>query len=170
MSSKTPEIRQAAGISVLPKLLFMVLRIFIASLFVESLMSALYIGLLAYLIMLLALRHAIPQNHRKGISLVRTGNYRSAIDEFQKSYDFFAKHPWLDKYRFITLLSSGRISYTEMALVNIAFCHSQTNSGKLAKQYYEKTLELFPDSRMAITSLNIITAAENNVLESIDVL
>ena len=44
-----------------------------------------------------------------------------AINEFQKSYDFFEKNQWVDKYRYLTLLTASKSSYREMALNNIAF-------------------------------------------------
>ena len=52
------------------------------------------------------------------------------------------------------------VSYREMALVNIAFCHSQTGNGDQAKQYYRKALDLFPDSGLAEAGMNMILAVE----------
>ena len=104
---------------------------------------------------ILALR-SIPRNHRRGMKLFKTGQYIQAISEFQKSYEFFMKHAWIDKYRYFVLLSSSRISYTEMSLLNTAFCYTQIGQGALAKEYYEKTLAQFPDSEMAKSALRML--------------
>ncbi|MDH3639811.1 MAG: hypothetical protein OES09_15310, partial [Gammaproteobacteria bacterium] len=50
-------------------------------------------------------------------------DYDTAIDQFQRSYDFFSKHYWLDKYRGVTMMSPSIWSYREMALMNIASVH-----------------------------------------------
>ena len=84
-----------------------------------------------------------------------------AIEEFKKSYNFFCRHTWIDKYRCITLLSSRRSSYTEMALLNIAFCYTQSKNAKLSKEYYQKVLEFFPESEMAKSALNMISSFES---------
>ena len=77
------------------------------------------------------------------------------------SYGFFNKKQWIDKYRFIILLSASRISYKEMALLNIAFCYGQLGDGKRSREFYEKTLTEFPDSEMAKTALNMLNAVKN---------
>ena len=48
--------------------------------------------------------------------------------------EFFKRYNWIDKYRFVVLLSLSRISYTEMALANIAFCHGQLGEGGKSKE------------------------------------
>lgn len=79
-----------------------------------------------------------------------------AIPHFEKSYEFFARHIWMDKYRYLVMLSSGRLSYREMALINIAFCYGQAGNGIMARGYYERTLQEFPDSSVAKTALKFI--------------
>ena len=48
-----------------------------------------------------------------------------------------------------------------MALVNLAFCYLHCENVELAKQYYQKTLKLFPDNEMAINALNAIKSFES---------
>ena len=45
-----------------------------------------------------------------------------------------------------------------MALVNIAFCHGQMGSGQLAKAYYERALQEFPNSGIATAALRMLIA------------
>src|SRR5690606_3162769 len=97
-------------------------------------------GVAIYLGISIILRTTIPKDHSKGMKKIREGNFSDAIPDFVKSYDFFTKHIWIDKYRYITLLSSSRVSYREMALNNIAFSYGQIGNGEKAKEYYEQTL------------------------------
>lgn len=151
-------VRRIAWISIVPQLLIIYLLIAIFNLFVTPFRYACDLALLFYLGAFLLLRNLIPRNHRKGVRLFKAGNYTQAIIEFQKSYDFFIRHPWIDRYRFIVLLSSSRLSYTEMALVNAAFCYAQTGNGQKAAEYYERTLRQFPDSEIAKSGLNMLHA------------
>jgi len=132
---------------------------------IKSFIAALYLACITYLTISLSVRLSITRKHRKGAFLCKGENYKAAIIEFEKSYEFFTKHKWIDTYRYITLLSSSRISYTEMALLNIAFCSSQIGDGITAKKYYEKTLEQFPDSEVAKTSLTLIRSIENQLID-----
>lgn len=100
MSSRKPIVRQIAWIALLPQLILMGLLIFIFSLIISPIDTAFIYAMVTYLAISLILRRAIPYNHRKGISLYKAGKYPQAIEEFEKSYDFFGKHSWIDKYRF----------------------------------------------------------------------
>ena len=93
---------------------------------------------------------------------VKNGDFKEAISDFMKSYEFFDKNNWIDKYRFLTLLSSSKMSYKEMALNNIAFCFSQIGNGVKAKEFYEKTLKEFPESGLAKAGLNMMNSINNN--------
>jgi tetratricopeptide (TPR) repeat protein len=108
------------------------------------------------------LRYFVPKSHRIGMKMVNQQNFLEAVNHFENSYQFFKRNYWIDKYRFITLLSSSKISYQEMALNNIAFCYAQAGNGIKSKEFYEKTLIEFPNSGIAKAGLNIINAGENN--------
>lgn len=115
-------------------------------------------GALTYLLLSLLLRRNLSRSHRKGIVQTRLEEYGAAIPHFQASYAFFSRNAWIDRYRFVTLLSASGMSYREMALNNIAFCYGQIGQGQLCREYYEKTLREFPDNSMAKTSLRLLDA------------
>ncbi len=161
MSSKKPIVRQVAWAAMLPQLIFLGSLMLVFSLIVKPLSTATLYATVVYLVISLTLRNTITHNQRKGMTLTKAEKYPQAIDEFKKSYAFFRKYAWIDKYRYMTLLSSSRISYTEMALVNIAFCYTQSGNAELSKEYYQKALQLFPDSGMAQSALNMIKAFED---------
>lgn len=160
MASKIPVIRQIAWLSVVPQLA--IVALLVGGLHVAGVQRPFVPGAIAYLALALTLRTTIATPHRRGISLVRQGKYGEAIQYFQQSFDFFTRHKWVDDFRFLTMFSSARMSYREMALVNMAFCYSQTGDGRNAKQYYERVLSEFADNEIAKTSLRMIEAAEQN--------
>lgn len=158
--SKVPTVRQTSWISIIPHLIVMIIIMLIWNL-INPQKTLLY-GALTYLTISISLRNLIPKDHRNGIKKNNSENFRGAITDFQKSYDFFKKYEWIDKYRFITLLSSSKMSYREMALANIGFCYSQLGDGLKAKEFYERTLSEFPESELAKSALKLITSIEKN--------
>lgn len=50
----------------------------------------------------------------------------------------------------------SRMTYTEMTLLNTAFCYTRIGEGALAIEYYGKTLVQFPDSEMAKSALRMM--------------
>ena len=154
MSSKTPIVRQIAWISLVPQLSFMGLLIWSFYLLHSS--RPFLHGTLTYLAISFALRTIIPRDHQQGMKLVKEQKFSEAIPFFEKSYDYFSKNLWIDKYRFLALLSSSRMSYREMALCNVGFCYSQMGEGKTAIEYYSRTLQEFPESEIAQTALRML--------------
>lgn len=161
MNVKVPRVRQIAWISLLPQLAIMFLLVMVWRSIVEDDQNGLLYGLANYLILSKLLRELIPISHRKGMLKVRTNDYAEAIPYFERSYAFFDQHAWLDDYRYLTILSSSAISFREMALLNMAFCHSQIGNARQSKALYQRTLSEFPNSGMAITALKQIETWEN---------
>lgn len=157
MASKVPIIRQVGWLSIIPQsiILALLVLVFVMLLGADAVLPA----VLTYLALSFVLRFGIPRAHRRGIKLMRKGMFREAIPYFEESYSFFSRHEWVDKWRYITLLSSSAMSYREMALCNIAFAYGQAGEGLKSKEYYEKALSEFPDSALARTALNMIKAA-----------
>ena len=108
------------------------------------------------------LRLAIPRHHRKGMKLIKNENFPEAIKAFGASYEFFTAHHWLDRHRHLILLSSSAVSYKEMALLNVAYCHGQLGQVKEMKAQYEKVLERFPLSKTANEMMARIKKAEKS--------
>jgi hypothetical protein len=158
MSSTIPTVRQGAWFSIIPQLTFMGLLILIWDDLNTD--NPVFYGALTYLIISFSLRTFIPRDHKTGITNVKQEKFQEAIPYFEKSYGFFRKFNWLDKYRYLTLLSSSKMSYKEMALNNIAFCYGQVGDGIKSKEYYERTLLEFPDSGMAKSALRLLSSME----------
>jgi tetratricopeptide (TPR) repeat protein len=118
------------------------------------------LGILTYVALAIILRNLIAKSHRRGVRLTRQQKFSEAIPFFEKSVDYFSKNSLIDKYRFLTLLSSSKMRYREMGLCNIAFCYSQTGKGSKAKRYYEEVLKAFPENSLAIAGLNMLNSVD----------
>ena len=160
--SKTPIIRQVAWTAAIGQIVAMILVTTIAASFAgpDYCDIVVFASLGLFVAYALLSRELIAREHRRAIRLVKARQFHEAIEHFERSYDFFTRHALLDKFRSIVLLSASSASYREMALVNIAFCYSQSGNGDKAKQYYRKALEPFPDSGLAQTGINMASAFE----------
>lgn len=154
MSSNVSVVRKIAWIALIPQFLFALVLISIWHL-LHVPDPPLY-GLVSYLIISFSLRTLIPRSHNKGMKYVKEAKFAEAISCFEKSYEFFTKNLWIDKYRFVTLLSSSAMSYREMSLTNIALCYAQLGDDIKATEYYEKTLNEFPENALAKTGLELL--------------
>ena len=156
MASNPPVIKQVAWISLIPQIAFILFLIAVYNQFgIKD--SGLY-GALTYLFLSMSLRYFIPKNHREGMKLTKNNQFEKAISEYENSYAFFTKNSWIDKYRFITLLSSSKMNYREIALCNIAFCYSQIGNETKAIAFYKKTLEEFPENEIAESGLKMLNS------------
>jgi tetratricopeptide (TPR) repeat protein len=157
MASNVPTTKQIAWISLIPHFLIMGFIIYLYALLAFD--DPFLFGALTYVVISYALRNIVAKNHRQGIRLVKQQKFSEAIPAFEKSVRYFSDNSWVDKYRFLTLLSSSNMTYKEMGLCNIAFCYSQTGNGLKAKDYYEQTLKEFPANGLAIAGLNMLNSA-----------
>lgn len=160
MASEIPTIRQTAWISVIPQFLFMGFLLLVFHLISPE--KAILYGCVTYLSISYFLRFFIPKSHRRGLSLFKEKQFLEGINSFQESYNFFKKNEYLDKYRYLLLLSSSKISYREMALNNIAFAYGQIGDGKKAKEHYERLLVEFPNNGIAKAALKMIGSFEKS--------
>jgi len=158
MSSQLPVAKQIAWVSVIPQILIL-LGLIVAADRLNFDFPAVA-GSVAYLALSLLLRRLVAHQQRRGMRLLQMEQFAEAIPQFQASYDFFTKHQWIDRWRYVVLLSSSRITFREMALVNMAFCFGQMGDGKMARELYEKTLREFPDSKMASSALRMLNAVQ----------
>jgi len=151
----------------IPFVIISLILVFLISLGIAFLVSdpimAFLLSLFVFLSLILLLRLTLAAHHSKGVQLVKKTAFEPAIIEFEKSYAFLTRYPWIDKFRALTLLSPSAWSYREMALCNIAFCYLQLNQANKAVEYYNKALEEFPNSSLAKYSLKTIQSVQNSL-------
>ena len=121
-----------------------------------ALIGVAFYGAAVYLILSFGLKSVFLRAHRQGMERVKQHQLADAIPLFVKSVVYFTNHAWLDKYRYLTLLDSSKISYKEMGLSNIAYCYYHTGDTKTAKEYYERLLAEFPENETAKASLTLL--------------
>ncbi|MCF2489899.1 tol-pal system YbgF family protein [Dyadobacter sp. CY347] len=155
-----PVVKKIAWISLVPQL--GLLAILTGLYYILGVKHAILFSALTYLMMSNLARFLVLKHHNRAVKFVKAEDFRSAIRGFQSSYDFLSTYPWIDKYRYMTLLSSSKLSFREMALNNIAFSHAQIGEGDQAILYYNKMLTEFPNSDLAETALNFIDAFKSD--------
>jgi len=160
MSSNVPTVGQVSLFSLVFQLVFIGFLIFLFDL--ANIDESFIFGAFTYSLIALILRNLISKKHRQGVRLMRQQKFTDAIKYFEESVDFFSNNIWVDKFRFLTLLSSSKMTYKEMGLCNIAFCYGQTSNGQKAKEYYEQVLKEFPKNGVAITGLNMLNSVQNH--------
>ncbi|MCA9103431.1 MAG: hypothetical protein KDA63_19885 [Planctomycetales bacterium] len=159
MTGRLPLLRQISWYAVAPQIIALTSAIALATYLLAD--AGLYVGGFLYLAYSSGSRQLIPRYHRRGIRLVRQQQFDRAIPLFEKSLAFFDRNSWLDRYRSIVLMSASAISYREMAMANIAFCHAQLGHGSNARYWYERCLERYPDSALATTALRMLDAGND---------
>lgn len=157
MSTRTPIVRQISWPAAIFQFLLLALLMG-GAFYVYPPFGAIFVaaGFLTYT---LAARSLVPWHHRAGVRHYKRRRFREAISCFEKSLQFFERHSWIDRYRAIVLLSASAVSYQEMALANMGFCHSQSGDGKQARRCYEECLKRFPDSGIAFSALRMMDSA-----------
>ncbi len=167
MASQTPVIRQISWTRAIPALLIIAVAASVG--FLIDPRNGVLWGIIACFLYSLASREIIAHAHRAGIRLTKQKRFAEAIPKFQESLAFFERHPWIDRFRSVILLSSSAASYREMALTNIAFCYTQIGKGEEGRRYYQKCLERFPDSGLAIAALRMLDSVPSPAPAPVDV-
>ncbi|MEY4566074.1 MAG: hypothetical protein RLY14_1044 [Planctomycetota bacterium] len=116
-------------------------------------------GALLYVFTSLMLRKKLAKHHQQAIRHCANRQWGSAVEEYQQSLQFFASYPWVDRYRAVTMLSSG-LSYREMGLLGMGFCYGQLGKGNESFSSYRQCLDEFPDSQIAATALRLMESAK----------
>ena len=145
MAKKIPTIRNINYFYLIPQVGIML--VFIFAFYLLGIEHYIILGVSIYFLLSIYLKVLIPKWHRKGIYLLKKGKLDLAILSFQRSYEYFRKHSWIDQYRVFVLFSSSRDSYQEMALMNIIYCFEQLGDQKSARRYHQILQDEFPDNR-----------------------
>lgn len=147
---------QIAWLAFIPH--FCLMALFIASAHLLGFHDAFTPGVITYYVVGTAIEWLAPGRQRLAIRMVKKARFAEAIPKFQASYDFLSRHPWIDRWRAITLLSVSRSSLRESALTNIAFCMLQLGKEQEAMAYYAQALSQFPENTLAATELARLSA------------
>ncbi|PHS00948.1 MAG: hypothetical protein COA78_23195 [Blastopirellula sp.] len=159
MTQRVPTVRPISWLATIPQFIAGGVAIVIGCLVTQS-TNGVPLGAGVYLIYSLGSRSIIPAAHCRGMRLFQNQKFEEAILAYEESYEFFTRYAWLDKYRSITMMTPGAMCYREMALNNIAFAHGQIGNGDKAKEFYQRTLDEYPNNIMASAALKMIESVE----------
>lgn len=97
-----------------------------------------------------AARIILLPHHVRAMRLFRKKQLYEAIQAFQRSEHDLATRPWIDRHRWIVLMSASSISYLEMAMYNIASAQLQLGLESQARRSLAHFLEVAPGSPLAL--------------------
>jgi len=117
--------------------------------FVISVLVRLTVGLIARRI----LRQAVKA-HR----LLSQQKYPEALAELHEYLAFLEKHPYLDRWRTLLFLDSGKHGIRESTWITIAFAHMRNGDLEKGQSAYRQCLEINPHNETAIDNLNFFAA------------
>jgi hypothetical protein len=160
--ARVPIVREIAWIAVLLQLAILALFIGVATVLRGGYDDrAVLFGGGAYVSLSFVLRSTVSRHHRAGVRLMKALRFEDALPLFERSADYFGRHPAVDKLRGITLLSASRMSYREMSLCNIAFGLAQTERRAEARAAYERVIREYTDNPVANAALRMIAPVDS---------
>ncbi len=124
------------------------------------------VGVMAVVIYAWASRKALVNDHQEGLDKVQLGKFDEAIQAYDRSLDFLKRNPWVDHFRFLTILSASTMTYREMALVSQAYCYIQLKQTKKAREIYELCLAEYPNNILAASALRFMDAVKDEARNS----
>lgn len=107
-----------------------------------------------------------PNSLYDGIALIKQSKFKDAIPVIQESIEFYDKRSWIDKYRFVLLISSSKKSIKETSICNLAYCYLQVGEVQKSKRIYEEVLINNPDNANARAMLNTINIILTNATKT----
>jgi len=135
----------------------------ICCLLIKPLLYGLIVGSWLYLVLANVLRGIFLKHHKRGIKQMGNRHFTEAIDAFSLSHDFFEKHKGIDKYRFLTMFMSSKLSYRQMALFNLANCYAAKSQFNEAKEKLEQFLQTAPPDEATQEALAIVTKIDDEL-------
>lgn len=165
MTSKIPFVKQDTHwIAFIPQVIFICLFSLLFYQY-ERQFFLLYALMLYFVVKLLMRMLFFPGVLYNGIKLIKLEKLKEAIPEIEKTIDYYTTHAWVDKYRFLLMISSSERSIREVSVCNLAFCLLHTGEIDKAKELYETVLLEYPKNIIAKGALKTINLFANNQLE-----
>lgn len=106
-------------------------------------------------------RFTVNRHHRRGMRLVKRERFTEAAEAFRQSIGFWERHPVLDRFRFLALLSPTLYAYLEMGRCNLAFSLAMVGQKDEAVKIYRQVREMNPDNGLAVAALRLAEEAES---------
>jgi tetratricopeptide (TPR) repeat protein len=156
MTSKVPFVKQETNwFALIPKLA--VIGILCLCFYPLDRNKFFILAFFVYLILTYTARHLFfPAVMHEGLKLIKEEKFEQAIPSVQKTIDYYTKKAWVDKFRFLLLISSSKKTIREMTICNLAYCYLQTGEIQKSKKIYSEVLRQYPENINAKSMLNTI--------------
>jgi len=164
MTSKVPFVKQETNwLALIPHLLLIGVLTLSCYYFTKN--NYVEIAFIIYFIFTRIVRWLFfPKDIYMGMKLLKEAKFEQAIPFFQKTIDFYTKYSWVDRFRFLLLISSSRKTIRESSISNLAYCYLQIGDVERAKKIYMNLLEQYPLNNNAISMLNTINLVSNDAI------
>ena len=113
------------------------------------------IGTSVLLLYVLLSRLVVTGDHQLALWYQAHHDYELAIPRLEASLRWFERHRWLDRLRFLLLLSPTGYGYRELALLGLGHCNAQLGRAE-ARDWYQACLRAYPDNATARAALEIL--------------
>lgn len=107
------------------------------------------VGAAIFMVYRIGVREGLCRDHRAGVRLTRSGDFRGGLEAFKRSEAFWSRHRLLDRFRWLLLGSSGPYPFATLARYNQAYCLSRLNRVNEAMARVEEVLAENPGMRPA---------------------
>lgn len=81
--------------------------------------------------------------------------YELAIPRLEASFEYFTRRTWLDRLRFVLMLSPTGYRYREMAMLGLGYCHAQLGHTE-ALDWYARCHAAYPHNPTAKAALALL--------------
>jgi tetratricopeptide (TPR) repeat protein len=160
MTSKVPFIKQEINwLAIVPRLFLISILCFVFYHFLGATdkHNFFIFAFIVYLLIAFALRKLfLPLVLHQGIQLIKEEKFEQAIPFIQKTVDYYTKNSWIDKFRFLLLISSSKSTIRESSICNLAYCYLQIGETKKSREIYQGVLTQYPKNKNAKSMLNTI--------------
>jgi tetratricopeptide (TPR) repeat protein len=166
MQTKVPLAKQETDwLAIIPRILLMAVLCLLVYRFDHRLFV--FYGLFLYLAITIPLKRLLlPASLYESVKLIKQENFEDAIPFIQEDVDYFTKKAWIDKFRFLLMISSSKRTFREMSLCNMAYCLLQIGNVKESKALYEEILIQYPENIIAKAGLNNINIISSHIIKA----
>ncbi len=129
-------------------ILELILLVGLGILITDSVRYGIILGCILYFLLSSITRKLFLSHHQKGIRLMRAEQFSEAALEFHMSCQYFTKHQNIDRFRFITMFQSSKLSYKHMGMYNLLVCHLRQEQFDLAEKLLHDLLDDSPPEEL----------------------
>ena len=106
----------------------------------------------------------IPGSTFTGIRWIKNGEFEKALPCLDQDIDYYTRKAWIDRYRYVLMISASPHTYREITLGNKAYCLLRLGRVKESRELYETILSQYPENNNAEAQLAMINIVSESVI------